>query len=164
MQQAQVKPHRKLNLMMLRPQRRPNPQKLPDWLRLTRPTLAGYESAISMSGCEIMVFPSDFAIWWMLFVVQVKLSVFWEYMKAIGLPLSIFSIFLFFCHHLSSLGSNYWLSLWTDDPVINNTQPNREMRLGVYGALGLTQGDLRDIHVVMYYCIYSHFKFLKTCF
>uniref|UniRef100_A0A673I2T8 Multidrug resistance-associated protein 1 n=1 Tax=Sinocyclocheilus rhinocerous TaxID=307959 RepID=A0A673I2T8_9TELE len=71
---------------------------------------------------------------------RVKLSVFWEYMKAIGLPLSIFSIFLFFCHHLSSLGSNYWLSLWTDDPVINNTQPNREMRLGVYGALGLTQG------------------------
>uniref|UniRef100_A0A8C2AT71 Multidrug resistance-associated protein 1 n=1 Tax=Cyprinus carpio TaxID=7962 RepID=A0A8C2AT71_CYPCA len=71
---------------------------------------------------------------------RVKLSVFWEYMKAIGLPLSIFSVFLFFCHHLSSLGSNYWLSLWTDDPVINNTQPNREMRLGVYGAFGLTQG------------------------
>uniref|UniRef100_A0A673JP39 Multidrug resistance-associated protein 1 n=1 Tax=Sinocyclocheilus rhinocerous TaxID=307959 RepID=A0A673JP39_9TELE len=70
---------------------------------------------------------------------RVKLSVFWEYMKAIGLPLSIFSIFLFFCHHLSSLGSNYWLSLWTDDPVINNTQPNREMRLGVYGALGISQ-------------------------
>uniref|UniRef100_A0A672QTY4 Multidrug resistance-associated protein 1 n=1 Tax=Sinocyclocheilus grahami TaxID=75366 RepID=A0A672QTY4_SINGR len=78
-------------------------------------------------------------------VLYVKLSVFWEYMKAIGLPLSIFSIFLFFCHHLSSLGSNYWLSLWTDDPVINNTQPNSEMRLGVYGALGLTQGDLRDM-------------------
>ncbi|KAK9957353.1 hypothetical protein ABG768_011605 [Culter alburnus] len=71
---------------------------------------------------------------------RVKLSVFWEYMKAIGLPLSIFSVFLFFCHHLSSLGSNYWLSIWTDDPVINNTQPNREMRLGVYGALGLSQG------------------------
>ncbi|TRY93220.1 hypothetical protein DNTS_014361 [Danionella cerebrum] len=71
---------------------------------------------------------------------RVKLSVFWEYMKAIGLPLSIFSIFLFFFHHLSSLGSNYWLSLWTDDPVVNNTQPNRKMRLGVYGALGLSQG------------------------
>ncbi|KAL1278362.1 hypothetical protein QQF64_025035, partial [Cirrhinus molitorella] len=71
---------------------------------------------------------------------RVKLSVFWEYMKAIGLPLSIFSIFLFFCHHLSSLGSNYWLSLWTDDPVVNNTQPSRKMRLGVYGALGLSQG------------------------
>ncbi|XP_056607956.1 multidrug resistance-associated protein 1 isoform X1 [Triplophysa dalaica] len=71
---------------------------------------------------------------------RVKLSVFWEYMKAIGVPLSCFSIFLFLCHHLASLGSNYWLSLWTDDPVINGTQPNREMRLGVYGMLGLFQG------------------------
>ncbi|XP_036408292.1 multidrug resistance-associated protein 1 isoform X1 [Megalops cyprinoides] len=71
---------------------------------------------------------------------RVKLSVFWEYMKAIGLCLSFLSAFLFLSHHLASLGSNYWLSLWTDDPVINGTQPYTEMRLGVYGALGLSQG------------------------
>uniref|UniRef100_A0A668AGB7 Multidrug resistance-associated protein 1 n=1 Tax=Myripristis murdjan TaxID=586833 RepID=A0A668AGB7_9TELE len=71
---------------------------------------------------------------------QVKLSVFWEYMKAIGLLLSFISLLFFFTHHLASLFSNYWLSLWTDDPVINGTQPNRQMRLGVYGALGLSQG------------------------
>ncbi|XP_012682680.2 multidrug resistance-associated protein 1 isoform X2 [Clupea harengus] len=71
---------------------------------------------------------------------RVKLAVFWEYMKAIGVCLSVTSVFLFFVHHLSSLGSNYWLSLWTDDPVINGTQPNRNMRLGVYGVLGLSQG------------------------
>ncbi|KAL7850070.1 hypothetical protein SRHO_G00194190 [Serrasalmus rhombeus] len=71
---------------------------------------------------------------------RVKFSVFWEYMKAIGLFLSFISIILFFSHHLASLGSNYWLSLWTDDPVINGTQPSRQMRLGVYGALGLSQG------------------------
>ncbi|XP_053473507.1 multidrug resistance-associated protein 1 isoform X2 [Ictalurus furcatus] len=71
---------------------------------------------------------------------RVKLAVFWEYMKAIGVCLSIFSILLFLAHHVASLGSNYWLSLWTDDPVINGTQPNRDMRLGVYGALGLSQG------------------------
>ena len=74
-------------------------------------------------------------------VSQVKLAVFWEYMKAIGVCLSVTSVFLFFVHHLSSLGSNYWLSLWTDDPVINGTQPNRNMRLGVYGVLGLSQGE-----------------------
>lgn len=73
-------------------------------------------------------------------LLQVKLAVFWEYMKAIGVCLSIFSILLFLAHHVASLGSNFWLSLWTDDPVINGTQPNRDMRLGVYGALGLTQG------------------------
>ncbi|CAJ1076635.1 multidrug resistance-associated protein 1 [Xyrichtys novacula] len=71
---------------------------------------------------------------------QVKLAVFWTYLKAIGVLLSIISIFLFFVHHLVSLFSNYWLSLWTDDPVINGTQPNRLMRLGVYGGFGLSQG------------------------
>uniref|UniRef100_UPI0037E78B7D multidrug resistance-associated protein 1 n=1 Tax=Semicossyphus pulcher TaxID=241346 RepID=UPI0037E78B7D len=71
---------------------------------------------------------------------RVKLSVFWLYMKAIGVLLSFLSLLLFLAHHLVSLFSNYWLSLWTDDPVVNGTQPNRLMRLGVYGALGLSQG------------------------
>ncbi|XP_028267253.1 multidrug resistance-associated protein 1 isoform X2 [Parambassis ranga] len=71
---------------------------------------------------------------------RVKLSVFWAYMKAIGVLLSFISLFLFLAHHLLSMFSNYWLSLWTDDPVVNGTQPNRLMRLGVYGGLGLSQG------------------------
>ncbi|XP_017294825.1 multidrug resistance-associated protein 1 isoform X1 [Kryptolebias marmoratus] len=71
---------------------------------------------------------------------RVKLSVFWAYLKAIGVLLSCISLLLFLTHHLVSLFSNYWLSLWTDDPVVNGTQPNRLMRLGVYGGLGLTQG------------------------
>nr|XP_046270771.1 multidrug resistance-associated protein 1 [Scatophagus argus] len=71
---------------------------------------------------------------------RVKLSVFWAYLKAIGVLLSCISLVLFLTHHLVSLFSNYWLSLWTDDPVVNGTQPNRLMRLGVYGVLGLSQG------------------------
>uniref|UniRef100_A0AAQ5XKA5 Multidrug resistance-associated protein 1 n=1 Tax=Amphiprion ocellaris TaxID=80972 RepID=A0AAQ5XKA5_AMPOC len=71
---------------------------------------------------------------------RVKLSVFWSYLKAIGLALSCLSLLLFLAHHLVSMFSNYWLSLWTDDPVVNGTQPDRLMRLGVYGALGLSQG------------------------
>ncbi|XP_029015058.1 multidrug resistance-associated protein 1 [Betta splendens] len=71
---------------------------------------------------------------------KVKLSVFWAYLKAIGVILSCISLLLFFTHHGLSLFSNYWLSLWTDDPVVNGTQPSRNMRLGVYGALGLSQG------------------------
>uniref|UniRef100_A0A7N6APL3 Multidrug resistance-associated protein 1 n=1 Tax=Anabas testudineus TaxID=64144 RepID=A0A7N6APL3_ANATE len=70
----------------------------------------------------------------------VKLSVFWAYLKAIGVLLSFISLLLFITHHGLSLFSNYWLSLWTDDPVINGTQPTRMMRLGVYGALGFSQG------------------------
>lgn len=67
--------------------------------------------------------------------------IYWEYMKAIGLFISFLSIFLFMCNHVASLASNYWLSLWTDDPVINGTQQHTDVRLGVYGALGMSQGS-----------------------
>lgn len=71
---------------------------------------------------------------------QVKLSVYWDYMKAIGLFISFLSIFLFLCNHVASLASNYWLSLWTDDPIVNGTQEHTKVRLSVYGALGISQG------------------------
>ncbi|XP_010717772.1 multidrug resistance-associated protein 1 isoform X1 [Meleagris gallopavo] len=71
---------------------------------------------------------------------RVKATVYWEYMKAIGLYISFLSIFLFMCNHIASLASNYWLSLWTDDPVVNGTQQYTNVRLGVYGALGISQG------------------------
>ncbi|NXQ53258.1 MRP1 protein, partial [Anthoscopus minutus] len=71
---------------------------------------------------------------------RVKASVYWDYMKAIGLCMSFLAILLFICNHVASLASNYWLSLWTDDPVINGTQQNTTLRLGVYGALGISQG------------------------
>ncbi|NXN93457.1 MRP1 protein, partial [Rhinopomastus cyanomelas] len=71
---------------------------------------------------------------------RVKTMVYWEYMKAIGVFISFLSIFLFTCNHVASLSSNYWLSLWTDDPVINGTQIYTNFRLGVYGLLGVAQG------------------------
>ncbi|XP_037669576.1 multidrug resistance-associated protein 1 isoform X2 [Choloepus didactylus] len=71
---------------------------------------------------------------------QVKLSVYWDYMKAIGLFISFLSIFLFLCNHVAALVSNYWLSLWTDDRVVNGTQEHTQVRLSVYGALGILQG------------------------
>ncbi|XP_067407154.1 multidrug resistance-associated protein 1 isoform X1 [Emydura macquarii macquarii] len=71
---------------------------------------------------------------------RVKAAMYWEYMKAIGLFISFLSIFLFMCNHVAALASNYWLSLWTDDPVVNGTQQHTNVRLGVYGALGMSQG------------------------
>uniref|UniRef100_A0A7N5JPI8 Multidrug resistance-associated protein 1 n=1 Tax=Ailuropoda melanoleuca TaxID=9646 RepID=A0A7N5JPI8_AILME len=71
---------------------------------------------------------------------QVKLSVYWDYMKAIGLFISFLSIFLFLCNNVAALASNYWLSLWTDDPIVNGTQEHTKIRLSVYGALGISQG------------------------
>uniref|UniRef100_A0A663N3X3 Multidrug resistance-associated protein 1 n=1 Tax=Athene cunicularia TaxID=194338 RepID=A0A663N3X3_ATHCN len=81
---------------------------------------------------------------------SVENSVYWDYMKAIGLFISFLSIFLFMCNHIASLASNYWLSLWTDDPVINGTQQYTNVRLGVYGALGISQGLLGQLSAFLW--------------
>lgn len=67
-------------------------------------------------------------------------------MKAIGLFISFLSIFLFLCNHIAALSSNYWLSLWTDDPIVNGTQEHTKVRLSVYGALGISQGGSAPLH------------------
>ncbi|XP_062915140.1 multidrug resistance-associated protein 1 isoform X1 [Mobula hypostoma] len=71
---------------------------------------------------------------------RVKFTVFWTYLKAIGVCVSFWIVLFYICQHVASLFSNYWLSLWTDDPVVNGTQLHTTLRLGVYGALGTTQG------------------------
>ncbi|XP_020670742.3 ATP-binding cassette sub-family C member 3 isoform X1 [Pogona vitticeps] len=70
----------------------------------------------------------------------VKLTVFWQYMKAVGPIVSLFICFLFCCQNAASIGANVWLSAWTNEPVINGTQQNVHMRIGVYAALGILQG------------------------
>lgn len=91
-----------------------------------------------------------------VFFLQVKASVYWDYMKAIGLLMSFLAIFLFMCNHIASLTSNYWLSLWTDDPVINGTQQNTTLRLGVYGALGISQGLLGLVYFKpCWFCVFN---------
>ncbi|KAH0629433.1 hypothetical protein JD844_011498 [Phrynosoma platyrhinos] len=72
----------------------------------------------------------------------VKFTVFWQYMKAVGPIVSLFICFLYCCQNAASVGANVWLSDWTNEPVINGTQHNVHMRVGVYAALGLLQGLL----------------------
>ncbi|XP_035260765.1 canalicular multispecific organic anion transporter 2 isoform X2 [Anguilla anguilla] len=73
---------------------------------------------------------------------RVKLKVFWEYAKAVGPLLSIFICFLYGCQNAAAIGANIWLSQWTNDSGLNQTEQNTQMRVGVYAALGLTQGIL----------------------
>lgn len=75
--------------------------------------------------------------------------------------MSFLAIFLFMCNHIASLASNYWLSLWTDDPVINGTQHNTPLRLGVYGALGISQGLLGLVNFNI--CWFSVSNVLGAC-
>ncbi|XP_056096294.1 ATP-binding cassette sub-family C member 3 [Rhinichthys klamathensis goyatoka] len=73
---------------------------------------------------------------------RVKLKVYWEYMKAVGPLLSLFICFLYGCQSAAAIGANFWLSEWTNDAQLNRTQARVEMRVGVYAALGLSQGVL----------------------
>ncbi|KFO89418.1 Canalicular multispecific organic anion transporter 2, partial [Buceros rhinoceros silvestris] len=70
----------------------------------------------------------------------VKLSVFWQYMKAVSPVVSLVICFLYCCQNAAAIGANVWLSDWTNELVINGTQHNTAKRIGVYAALGLLQG------------------------
>ncbi|XP_028827470.1 multidrug resistance-associated protein 1 [Denticeps clupeoides] len=71
---------------------------------------------------------------------RVKLEMYAEYFRTIGLGLIIPIIILYAFQQAASLAYNYWLSMWADEPVVNGTQINTDMKLGVFGALGLAQG------------------------
>ncbi|XP_053494146.1 multidrug resistance-associated protein 1 [Ictalurus furcatus] len=71
---------------------------------------------------------------------RVKLEMYVEYFRTISLALIVPILFLYAFQQGASLAYNYWLSMWADEPIINGTQLNADMKLGVYGALGFAQG------------------------
>ncbi|XP_056627063.1 ATP-binding cassette sub-family C member 3 isoform X1 [Triplophysa dalaica] len=73
---------------------------------------------------------------------KVKFKVYWEYAKAVGPLLSLFICFLYGCQSAAAIGANFWLSEWTNDALKNRTQEFVPMRVGVYAALGISQGAL----------------------
>uniref|UniRef100_A0A3B3U9L9 ATP binding cassette subfamily C member 3 n=1 Tax=Poecilia latipinna TaxID=48699 RepID=A0A3B3U9L9_9TELE len=73
---------------------------------------------------------------------RVKSKVFLEYAKAVGLVLSVIICLLYGCQSAAAIGANIWLSQWTSDSLTNQTKENVNMRVGVYAALGITQGVL----------------------
>ncbi|XP_058154485.1 ATP-binding cassette sub-family C member 2 isoform X2 [Dasypus novemcinctus] len=75
---------------------------------------------------------------------KVKFSIYLKYLQAIGWC-PIFSIILaYMMNSASFIGANLWLSAWTNDSkTFNSTNypaSQRDLRVGVYGALGLAQG------------------------
>ncbi|XP_024120754.1 canalicular multispecific organic anion transporter 2 isoform X2 [Oryzias melastigma] len=73
---------------------------------------------------------------------RVKTTVYLEYVKAVGVLLSALIILLYGCQSAAAIGSNIWLSQWTNDATGNHTRENVQMRVSVYAALGITQGIL----------------------
>ncbi|XP_034882734.1 canalicular multispecific organic anion transporter 2 [Mirounga leonina] len=72
----------------------------------------------------------------------VKLSVFWDYAKAMGLYTTVAICVLYPSQTAAAIGANVWLSAWTNDAMADSRQNNTSMRLGVYAALGILQGLL----------------------
>uniref|UniRef100_A0AAY5ETV2 ABC-type glutathione-S-conjugate transporter n=1 Tax=Electrophorus electricus TaxID=8005 RepID=A0AAY5ETV2_ELEEL len=72
---------------------------------------------------------------------QVKLDMYVEYFRTIGPALIVPIIFLYAFQQAASLGYNYWLRLWADDPVVNGTQTDADAKLAVFCALGFAQGS-----------------------
>ncbi|NXX18190.1 MRP1 protein, partial [Podargus strigoides] len=70
---------------------------------------------------------------------RVNTSIYAAYLRATGLPLCVYIILLFICQQAVSFSRGYWLSIWTDDPVHNGTQQHTELRVGVFGVLGVVQ-------------------------
>ncbi|NWX84061.1 MRP3 protein, partial [Nothoprocta pentlandii] len=107
-------------------------------LSLAAPPLATFCLSLILSCLIIKLYKlsvaSDF--------LQVKLAVFWQYMKAVSPVISLVICFLYCCQNAAAIGANVWLSDWTNEPVVNGTQLNTTKRIGVYAALGLLQGTL----------------------
>ncbi|XP_068279070.1 ATP-binding cassette sub-family C member 6 [Nyctibius grandis] len=70
---------------------------------------------------------------------RVNTLIYAAYLKATGLPFCLYAILLFTSQQAVSFSRGYWLSMWTDDPVHNGTQQHTELRVGVFGALGVIQ-------------------------
>lgn len=77
---------------------------------------------------------------------QVKLQMYREYFRTIGLTCIMTIIFLCAFQQAASLAYNYWLSLWADEAPVNGTQSDHELKLSVFAALGFTQGGSKTLY------------------
>lgn len=73
---------------------------------------------------------------------NVKLSVYWDYAKSVGLCTTLFICLLYAGQNAVAIGANVWLSAWSNDAVDHSQPNNTSVRLGVYAALGILQGLL----------------------
>ncbi|ELK01672.1 Canalicular multispecific organic anion transporter 2, partial [Pteropus alecto] len=73
---------------------------------------------------------------------RVKLNMFWDYAKAMGLCTTLVICLLYAGQSAAAVGANIWLSAWTNEAVVGGQQNNTSMRLGVYAAFGILQGLL----------------------
>jgi ATP-binding cassette subfamily C (CFTR/MRP) protein 1 len=69
----------------------------------------------------------------------VKWSVYIYYTKSVGYAASAIAVAFYMIYQAFSVGSNIWLSRWSDDPRATTDPGVRNMYLAIYGALGVLQ-------------------------
>ncbi|XP_039950445.1 multidrug resistance-associated protein 1 isoform X2 [Bactrocera tryoni] len=69
----------------------------------------------------------------------VQMHVYKHYIKSVGIFLSLATLVLNFIYQAFSIGSNLWLTKWSNDKAVENDTGLRDMYLGVYGAFGFGQ-------------------------
>ncbi|XP_038273750.1 ATP-binding cassette sub-family C member 6-like isoform X1 [Dermochelys coriacea] len=70
---------------------------------------------------------------------RVNSSIYLDYLRTTGPLICLYIVLLFVCQQAASFCRGYWLSMWADDPVHNRTQQHTELRVGVFGVLGVLQ-------------------------
>ncbi|KAK2530524.1 Abcc2 [Columba guinea] len=74
---------------------------------------------------------------------KVKFSMYLRYLRGVGLWYSFWVAMGYIGQNAAYVGTNLWLSAWTDDAqrYLNQTYPvqQRDLRIGVFGVLGLSQ-------------------------
>uniref|UniRef100_A0A8B9TR09 ABC-type glutathione-S-conjugate transporter n=1 Tax=Anas platyrhynchos TaxID=8839 RepID=A0A8B9TR09_ANAPL len=90
--------------------------------------------------------------------LSVNTSIYAAYLKATGIPLCVYIVLLFMCQQALSFFRGYWLSMWTNDPVYNGTQQHTELRVGVFGALGIIQGSFVSTAAVLLGGVIASYK------
>ncbi|XP_041631913.1 multidrug resistance-associated protein 1 isoform X1 [Drosophila kikkawai] len=81
----------------------------------------------------------------------VQFAVYKHYIKSVGIFLSLATLILNFVFQAFQIGSNLWLTKWSNDDRVANDTGLRDMYLGVYGAFGFGQGVLAYFAVVIVY-------------
>ncbi|XP_060645841.1 multidrug resistance-associated protein 1 isoform X12 [Drosophila nasuta] len=69
----------------------------------------------------------------------VEFAVYKHYIKSVGIFLSVATLVLNFAFQAFQIGSNIWLTQWSNDKEVETNTAKRDMYLGVYGAFGFAQ-------------------------
>ena len=94
-------------------------------------------------------------IYFLLCKLQVSWSVIKAYVRAGGIWAFVLIVIAHTIYGASQVAANIWLSVWSNDAAINGTQnkPLSDLRLGVYGGIGVVQGRIKQPNTYKHTCM-----------